>query len=120
MYSVTEQFVAWLAGMGWAASTRPPAGAPHDPSEFVTVERTGGGVSDMVDRPLMAVQAWASTEARAEEIALAVRDAALMGATRPRGVHSLRVEAGPYPFFDENTLMPRYQVVFDTACQLSW
>lgn len=116
MYSVTEQFVAWLADAGYAASTYPPADAP---GEFVTVERTGGGVSDMVDRPTIAIQAWAPTDARAEEMALEIRDALLFGTTRPRGVHSARVNSGPYPFWDESTRSARHQLVLDVTCQLS-
>ena len=68
VYSVTEAFVTWLSALGYAASTRPPKDAPDTPTEFVTVERTGGGVSDLVDHPTMAVQCWAQTETRAEEM----------------------------------------------------
>lgn len=113
MYSITEEFVNWLAGLGYAASTYPPA----DGDEFVTVERTGGDVTDMVDHPTMAVQAWAQTEPRAEEMAVAIRNAALLS-ERPEGVTRIDVNAGPYPFWDESTRMPRYQVVFDVTCQL--
>lgn len=113
MYSITEEFVKWLASLGYAASTYPPA----DGTEFVTVERTGGDVADLVDHPMMAVQAWAQTEPRAEEMAVAIRNAALLS-TRPVGVTRIDVNAGPYPFWDESTRMPRYQVVFDVTCQL--
>lgn len=118
MYSVTEQLVSWLAALGYRASTRVPKDAPSNPEEFVTVERTGGGVSNMVDRPLVAVQAWAPTEERAERMATAIRNAALT-MLPPKGVHSLRVNAGPYPFYDELTRCPRYQLVLDVACQLT-
>ena len=30
----------------------------------------------------------------------------------------MRVNAGPYKFYDEDSMQPRYQVVFDVACQL--
>lgn len=115
MYSVTEKAVAWLAALGYRASTRVPKDAP---SEFVTVERVGGGVRDMVDRPRLAVQAWAADEPRAEEMANAIRLAALTGPL-PDGVHSMAVNSGPYAFYDESTRCPRYQVVFDCAAQLS-
>lgn len=115
MYSITEQFVTWLSGLGYETSTYPKADAP---AEFVTVERTGGGVVDMVDHPVIAVQAWAQTEARAEEIALSIRNEALLRSL-PNGVHRMVVNAGPYPFWDEDTGMPRYQVAFDVTCQLT-
>lgn len=114
MYSITEEAVAWLAGLGFAASTYPPDGL----DEFVTVERTGGGVSDLVDHPTLAIQAWAATEPRAEEMANAIRLEAVSG-TRPEGVHSMRVNSGPYRFYDEDTRLPRYQIVLDCTSQLT-
>ena len=112
-YSVTEAFVSWLASKGYTASTYPP----KEGTEFVTVERTGGGVADMVDYPLIAIQTWAQTQAEAEEDASAIRMVALVGQL-PEGVHSMRVNSGPYKFYDEDSMQPRYQVVFDVACQL--
>ena len=112
IYSVTEAFVSWLSSLGYGASTYPP----ETGTEFGTVERTGGGVEDMVDHPLIAIQAWAQTEAEAEEMANAIRYAALTA--RPEGVASIRVNAGPYPFWDESTRLPRYQLVLDCSCQL--
>lgn len=113
MYSITEQFVAWLGGHGYAASTYPPKTG----DEFVTVERTGGAVVDMVDHPMVAVQAWASTAPRAEEMANEIRYLAL-ASDLPAGVHRIEVNSGPYAFWDESTRLPRYQVVFDVTCQL--
>lgn len=115
MYSITEQFVAWLSSEGYAASTYPKADAPD---EFVTVERTGGGTADMVDHPTVAIQTWAQTEARAEEMALSIRNA-LMTQSRPRGVTKVNVNSGPYPFWDESTGRPRYQAVYDCTSQLT-
>ena len=114
MYSITEQFVAWLAGKGYAASTYPP----KDGTEFVTVERTGGGIADLVDRPSMAVQCWAQTEPRAEEMANEIR-ALLACGDVPAGVHRADVDSGPYRFYDEDTAMPRYQLALDCVSQLS-
>ena len=114
VYSIEEAMLDWLVDMGYAAYTRVPKDRP---SRFVTVERTGGGVSDMVDHPLMAVQTWAQSAADAEEDAAAIRMVALVGEL-PEGVHSMRVNAGPYKFYDEDSMQPRYQVVFDVACQL--
>ena len=114
MYSITEQFVAWLDGLGYAASTYPPA----DDTEFVTVERTGGYVADMVDHAGIAIQAWAQTAPRAEEMANGIRNAALIGPL-PRGVHRIEVNSGPYAFWDESTRLPRYQIALDVTCQLT-
>lgn len=117
-YSVTEQVVRWLNVHGYRASTRPPADAPDAPAEFVTVERTGGYVENMIDHPVMAIQSWAQTEARAEEMSNAIRNLALLS-ERPRGVHRMDVESGPYPFYDEGTRCPRYQLVLDVTCRLT-
>lgn len=114
-FSVTEAMVSWLASMGYPASTRPTADAPD---EFVTVERTGGGVASMVDRTTMAVQCWGATEDAAEALAGEVR-MRLLTEQPPPGIRSVRASAGPYPFFDPNTRRPRYQLVLDVACQLT-
>lgn len=112
MYSVTEAFVSWLQSLGYRASTYPPGTG----TEFVTVERTGGGVDEYTDHPVMAVQTWAATEARAEEMAMSIRDSAVWD--HPDGVVKIAVNAGPYPFWDEDTRLPRYQLVLDCTCQL--
>ncbi len=111
MYSITEQFIEWLGVLGYEASTYPPSTG----TEFVTCERTGGGVDSFADHPAMAVQAWAATEERAEAMADAIRDAALAGPW-PYGVTAMRVNSGPYRWYDDATRLPRYQVVFDVTC----
>ena len=115
MYSVTQAVIAWLSSMGHTARTYP---TPDLVPPFATVERTGGYVEDLVDHPTIAVQAWGETEAEAEEMANAIRLASCT-LELPEGVHSMQVSAGPYPFWDEDTRWPRYQVVFDAACQLT-
>ena len=117
-YSITEQMVAWLSSLGHRAMTHPCIEAPDCPQEFVTVERTGGYAADLVDHPTMAVQAWAQTEPRAEEIANEVRMACLTG-DLPYGVHRIAVNSGPYAFWDEDTRCPRYQLVLDITSQLT-
>ena len=112
MYSVEQSFVEWLADKGYAASTYPP----KDGTEFVTVERTSGGVVDMIDHPTVAIQTWARTAPRAEEMALAIRNALFY--SRPAGVAHIQVD-GLYPFWDENTRLPRYQLVLDCTAQLT-
>lgn len=117
VYSVTEAFVTWLSALGYAASTRPPKDAPESPTEFVTVERTSGGVEDLVDHPTMTIQCWAQTETRAEEMGNAIRETMLTSAP-PIGVHSIRVNSGPYKHYDESTRCPRYQLYIEVTSQL--
>lgn len=111
MYSVTEEVIVWLTALGYRASTQVPEDAPKDPSEFVTIERTNGGVTNFVDNPQIAIQTWAETEARAEEMANEIKVAALTGEL-PVGVSSMIPDIGPYPFWDEETRCPRYQTVY--------
>ena len=112
MYSVEQSFVAWLTAKGYAASTYPPDRG----SEFVTVERTGGRVADLIDHPTVAIQTWAQTPPRAEEMALSIRNALFY--SRPDGVANIAVD-GLYPFWDESTRLPRYQLVLDCTAQLT-
>lgn len=112
MYSVEQSFVEWLADRNYDASTYPP----EEGTEFVTVERTSGGVEDMLDHPTVAIQTWAQTAPRAEEMALSIRNALFH--SRPEGVAHIQVD-GLYPFWDEETRLPRYQLVLDCTAQLT-
>lgn len=107
-YSIEAELVSWLgAELGVPCHGEVPRPIPD---ELCTVERTGGGCSPGIDRPEVTVQLWATTRARAMELALAARDAlALRGATVP-GVRSCTVNAGPYSFPDPDTRRPRYQI----------
>ena len=118
MYSITEEFATWLEHLGYRAGTRPPKDAPDCPDEFVTIMRTGGAVRDMVDHPGIAIQTWAATAPRAEEMANNIRFELLTGEL-PYGVHHAAINSGPYPFFDEDTRSPRYQLVLDITSQLT-
>lgn len=114
MYSVTAAFIDWLNANGYNAHSYPPASG----NEFVTVERTGGGVADMVDRPTLAIQTWATTEERAEDMAAEIRFAVLTQPL-PVGVHSASINTGAYRFYDEDTRLPRFQLVLDVVSQLT-
>lgn len=114
MYNVLKALVAWLNAKGYHASTYPPKTG----TEFVTVERLGGYVSDMVDHPSIAVQTWAQNEVRASDMADEIKYAVLTG-TLPEGVHHIAVEAGPYAYWDESTRLPRYQIVLDITSQIT-
>lgn len=105
MVDIESLIVAWLnihTDFHW--STDVP---PKRPKVFGTVERTGGGVSNVVaDSPTIALQVWAPTrnEAcdRAREVARMVR---LMRYERP--VCRVDVES-LYNFPDGDS--PRYQI----------
>lgn len=113
-YSVLEAVRNWLIDMGYAAYIHVPKDRPD---RFVTIGREGGGVEDMVDYPIVTIQTWAQSAAEAEEDANAIRMVALVGEL-PAGVHSMRVNSGPYEFYDEDSMQPRYQIAFNVACQL--
>ena len=114
MYSATEELIAWIADYGYRCSTQVPEPSP---SEFVTVERTSSYVENLVDHPTFAVQTWADDECRAEEMALEIRLAALTE-ERPYGFYSLSPQ-GVYPFWDDSTRKPRYQLVLSCTTQLT-
>lgn len=113
-FSVTEALIKHIKGLGYKASSRMPKEASYP---YVTVERTGGGIADKVDHPFMAVQVWDETDERAEEAANALRISLILNRP-PHGIHSIRVNSGPYPFYDEDTGKARYQIVLDIASQL--
>lgn len=114
MYSVTAAFIDWLTAMDYSAHSYPPI----DEDEFVTVERTGGGVADMVDRPTIAIQTWAQTEERAEDMANEIR-LSILTSPLPTGVQTARINTGAYRFYDEDTRLPRFQLVLDVVSQLT-
>ena len=117
VYSIAESLIAWLGDNGHAAyHIAPPA--EDAPTEFVTVERTGGYVADKVDHPSVAIQCWAATDTDAERLAITIRNLVELGA-RPEGVGHMAINSGPYAFYDEETRMPRYQLYVDIACQLT-
>lgn len=59
------------SALGVPTSSTVPA---ERPSQFVTVERTGGGYSLGKDSPNLAVQCWAETEMDAYALALMARE----------------------------------------------
>ena len=114
MYSVTTAFIEWLCARGYEAHSYPPKNS----EEFVTVERTGGGIADMVDYPEIAIQTWAKTEERAEDMANEIRILLLTEAP-PGGVHNVTINSGAYRFYDEDTRLPRFQIYIDAVSQLT-
>lgn len=133
-FNALEALIAFVAALGYDAFSRPPGDTPDNPDpvpdEYVTVERTGGYVADMVDHPTFAIQCWAQTELRANSISVVLRNALLIGAygevdgvdgdisPADFGLMGMTIDAGPYAFFDEYTRSPRYQMVVSCACHL--
>lgn len=107
-FDVIAALVAWLPG---AAGVPAFAEVPEErPGRFATVERTGGGFSVGVDRPALAVQAWAPTNAEAYALAVALRDAlSTRCAAEVPQVCRCAVE-GLYSFPDPESRMGRYQL----------
>lgn len=115
-FSVTAAMVAFIDALeiGDGCSTR----VPYDrPGRFQTVENIGGEVDSKVCNTTVAVQCWALDEATAEadsnDVALAIETA-----TPPAGVHSMHVVQTGYPWFDDSTRCPRYQLVCNITHQL--
>ena len=113
MYSATQSLIEWLTDKNYSAYSYPPKTG----DTFFTVERTGGGISNLVDYPQFAVQAWAQDIDTAETMCLTVREALVTGDI-PEGFHKVEAET-MYPFYDESTRLPRYQLVLNCCTQLT-
>lgn len=86
------------------------------PDEFVTVERTGGQYELGKDNPTLAVQCWASTDAKAYSLALAVAEVLRnMRETVPQVCRSS--VSSVYRFDAPGDQQRRYQIVFDLVCR---
>ena len=88
------------------------ADMPHKrPARFITVERTGGPLGTITDRPTVAIQVWAETRYHANRLAeLVARElkAALIGHPRIARVTVVSVQNFPDP---TGAGSPRAQVV---------
>lgn len=102
--------IEWMKGkLGIEAFADVPN---HRPDEFVTVERTGGGRSDViVDNPMIAVQCWAETRYRASRLATSVDSALNEFAYEPGILKVDRVSMHNFP--DEKGSNARYQLVIE-------
>jgi hypothetical protein len=69
MSEITSEarLIGWLQAAGLPAYGDVPA---RRPERFVTVERTGGSIDAVFDRPTWAVQVWSTSRAQASEDAL--------------------------------------------------
>ena len=100
MFDIEAALVGWLA-----ERTGVPAfgSVPEDkPPEFLTVERTGGATALGIDRPTVAVQAWAESPAAAMGLALKIRRLAVE-----------RKADATYSFPDPKSRRARCQLVLD-------
>ena len=111
--NVEQAVIQALSAAGYDAY----ADAPNPmPESFVTVERTGGGSRDMVDRPMLAVQCWAAGRKAAADMAEAVR-AELEGLEGTRGLGAVKVSS-LYNWPDPSTRKARYQLVVELAAHI--
>lgn len=82
-------------------------------TEFVTVEKTGSGLENHIDRATIAVQSWSSSRAAAAALNERVKSAMLASPARPEisrcGLNS------DYNFPDLVRKRPRYQAVFEVV-----
>lgn len=107
MSNVEAMLVAWLAeATGVEAFADVPSSRP---SEFITVERTGGSQSYGIDRATVAVQCWSTSRAKACELALKV-DGAIPSFADEQGVFSVE-RSSLYNFPDERGNVARYQLM---------
>lgn len=114
MFDVEQALVEWLPGAVGAPCF---ADVPDPrPDSFLTVERTGGSASLGVDRPGVAVQAWAPTRAAASALALAARDALILRSTEIPEICRCSVDS-VYNFPDPDSRSARYQLSVSLACR---
>ena len=115
IFSVTQALVGFVndLAIGDGCSTQPPM----DSQRFQTVENLGGPIESKVCSTSIAIQAWAADEAQAEADANAIAYA-VETSNPPAGVHSMHVTQTPYPWWDDSTRLPRYQLTVDVTHQL--
>lgn len=91
---------------------------PTDATEFVLIEKTGGGQSDHVESATFAIQSWSDSLYKAAELNDKVKEAMLGDGTNTYGITadtsiskcSLNSD---YNYTDTMTKSYRYQAVFD-------
>ena len=86
------------------------------PASFVTVERTGGGDRDRIDRATLAVQCWAGGRKVAADMADDVRTV-LEELTGTRGFGAVSVTS-LYNWPDAQSRKARYQLVVDATAHV--
>lgn len=87
------------------------------PESFVSIERTGGNLSDVVlDHPMVVIQSWAQSRYEASELAYRVDH--LMQQITQTDAHICDCRRNSlYSFPDPSSEQPRYQAVYDLVIQ---
>ena len=85
-------------------------------SEFVTVERTGGGSTNKMDQAVLAVQCWADGRKAAADMADDVR-CALEDMTGTHGLGAVRVQS-LYNWPDPLSRKSRYQLTVNATAHV--
>jgi len=81
------------------------------PAAFVRIWRNGGAADNqVVDRPLISVEAWAPTSAEASDLLRKCRSALLAESLRMPLVRRVDEISGPYWSPDPDTEIPRYRL----------
>lgn len=109
--SIEEVIIDYLAGeLGVGVS----GDVPHPmPEEFVTVEKTGGSISDHVRSATLAVQSWSTSRAAADALNETVKAAMLTAVEQPEISRCALI--GDSNYTDTAKHRPRYQAVFDVV-----
>nr|DAF16921.1 MAG TPA: tail completion protein [Caudoviricetes sp.] len=116
MIPIESVTVEYLCSVGIDAYGDVPADRP---AEFVTVERTGGGVDSLadLDSPVLTVQAWSPTRVSAEALMCRACNALLDMPDSVAAVTDSEV-TGMYNFPAVEERSARYQAVVALRCYL--
>ena len=111
--NIETKIIDYLKKKGFQAYANVPSSRP---ASFVTVERTGGSHDSVViDRPTVAIQAWADKRLSASELAYSVRDA-LIGMVSEVNICKVSINS-IYNFPDLESGVSRYQMIIDFVVQ---
>ena len=86
---------------------------PNPPATMVTVEKTGGRRSNLIDAATLAIQSWAPSIEQAAQINDQVK-AAMAASVELDRISSCDLDAD-YNYTDNTRKRPRYQAVFEVV-----
>ena len=111
--NIETKIIDYLKKKGFQVYANVPS---NRPASFVTVERTGGSHDSVViDRPTVAIQAWADKRLSASELAYSVRDA-LSEMVSETNICKASINS-IYNFPDPVSGVSRYQMIIDFIVQ---